>query len=74
MVISDAVEMVQTAAKIALAHHEKWDGSGYPNGLASDVIPESGRIVAVADVYDALVNDRVYRPAMSEPANNSDNE
>ena len=63
-----SVEMVQTAAKIALAHHEKWDGSGYPNGLSGDVIPESGRIVTVADVYDALVNNRVYRPAMSEPA------
>ena len=63
-----SVEMVQMAAKIALAHHEKWDGSGYPKGLSGDVIPESSRIVAVADVYDALVNDRVYRPAMSEPA------
>jgi len=54
------------AAEIALSHHEKWNGSGYPRGLAGDAIPESGRIVAVADVYDALVNDRVYRPALPE--------
>ncbi len=64
---SDA-PMIRMAAKIALSHHEKWDGSGYPKGLPEDATPESGRIVAVADVYDALANDRVYRPAMSETA------
>jgi len=62
---SDA-PMIRMAAEIARSHHEKWDGSGYPRALPEDAIPESGRIVAVADVYDALVNDRVYRPAMSE--------
>ena len=64
---SDA-PMIRMAAEIARSHHEKWDGSGYPRALPEDAIPESGRIVAVADVYDALVNDRVYRPAMSETA------
>jgi putative two-component system response regulator len=64
---SDA-PMIRMAAEIARSHHEKWDGSGYPRALPEDAIPEAGRIVAVADVYDALVNDRVYRPAMSEAA------
>jgi putative two-component system response regulator len=64
---SDA-PMIRMASAIALSHHEKWDGSGYPAGRSEDAIPESGRIVAVADVYDALVYDRVYRPAMSEAA------
>jgi len=58
--------LVNMAQAIALWHHERWDGSGYPHSLAGEDIPESGRIVAVADVYDALVHDRVYRPAMSE--------
>ena len=60
------VPLLRLACEIALTHHERWDGSGYPNGLARDEIPEAGRIVAVADVYDALVHTRVYRPAMSE--------
>ncbi|MDR2157591.1 MAG: HD domain-containing protein, partial [Clostridiales Family XIII bacterium] len=54
------------AIEIAVTHHEKWDGSGYPFGLVGDDIPISGRIMAVADVYDALVADRVYRKAMSQ--------
>lgn len=54
-----------TACEIAFAHHEKYDGSGYPFGLAADVIPLSARIVAVADVYDALTSKRVYKDAMS---------
>ena len=54
------------AKEIALSHHERWDGGGYPAGLAGDAIPESGRIVAIVDVYDALTHDRVYRPAMPE--------
>ena len=58
--------MLQLAEEIALCHHEKWDGSGYPNGLAGEDIPESGRIVALVDVYDALSNDRVYREASPE--------
>ena len=60
------VPMLQAAAQIAVAHHEKWDGSGYPEGLAGDDIPETARIVAVTDVYDALMANRVYRPALPE--------
>lgn len=56
-------EVLNTAALIAGAHHEKWDGSGYPKGLSGDSIPLFGRIVAVADVFDALTSERVYKPA-----------
>jgi putative two-component system response regulator len=54
-------------AQIALSHHEHWDGSGYPNGLSEDQIPIAGRIVSIADVFDALTSDRVYRRAMPVP-------
>ena len=60
------IPLLQMAEEIARSHHEKWDGSGYPYGLSSQKIPETGRLVAVIDVYDSLVHDRVYRPAMSE--------
>ncbi|MDP2561038.1 HD domain-containing phosphohydrolase [Psychrobium sp. 1_MG-2023] len=53
------------AREIAVSHHEKWDGSGYPNGLRGDDIPLSGRLMALADVYDALLSKRVYKPAFS---------
>jgi len=53
------------AREIAATHHEKWDGSGYPTGLKGDAIPISGRLMAVADVYDALISKRVYKPAFS---------
>jgi PAS domain S-box-containing protein len=53
-----------TAAQIAMSHHEKWDGNGYPFGLVGDNIPLAARIVAVADVYDALTSKRVYKDAM----------
>ena len=53
--------MLQLAREIALAHHEKWDGSGYPRGLAGEAIPVSARIVAVADVFDALTTRRPYK-------------
>jgi putative two-component system response regulator len=56
-------ELVQLAAVIAHTHHEKWDGSGYPRGLAADSIPIEGRIAAVADVFDALTSDRPYKRA-----------
>ena len=58
-------ELLQMAATIALTHHERYDGSGYPAGLVDGDIPLVGRIVAVADVFDALLDDRSYRPAMS---------
>ena len=51
----------QLAAEVALRHHEKWDGSGYPDGLKGDAIPESARIVALADVFDALAMKRPYK-------------
>ncbi len=60
------IAMLDLAREIALHHHEKWDGSGYPDGLSGEAIPLSARIVAVCDVYDALVSDRVYRRAMTE--------
>jgi putative two-component system response regulator len=53
----------ELAVEIALTHHERWDGTGYPRGLAGDQIPVGGRIVAVADVYDALTSARAYKAA-----------
>jgi putative two-component system response regulator len=53
--------LVKLAAEIALSHHERWDGAGYPNGIAGDNIPISGRITAVADVCDALFSERPYK-------------
>lgn len=57
--------LLQLAASIALNHHEKWDGSGYPNGLAGEDIPHTARVVAVADVFDALTSVRPYKRAWS---------
>ena len=57
--------LFQLAAEIALAHHEKWDGSGYPKGLKGDQIPESAQIVAITDVFDALTMKRPYKEAWS---------
>jgi len=61
-----SVPLFQLAAEVALSHHERWDGSGYPRGLAGDAIPLSGRIVAIVDFFDALTMDRCYRPAFSD--------
>ena len=57
--------LLRLAAEVAYTHHERWDGSGYPRGLYRTTIPLAGRIVAVADVYDALVSERVYKRAWS---------
>ncbi|HTB70336.1 MAG TPA: HD domain-containing phosphohydrolase [Solirubrobacteraceae bacterium] len=60
---SGSSPVLQTAAVIAATHHERWDGAGYPKGLAREEIPLVGRIVAVADVFDALIHDRPYKAA-----------
>jgi putative two-component system response regulator len=73
---SDAIEQAERgleqplaflalAKEIARWHHEKWDGSGYPDGLAGDAIPVAARLMALADVFDALISKRVYKQAMS---------
>ena len=63
-ILRDSVSpLLQCAAKLAMAHHEKFDGSGYPQGLAGEAIPLHGRIVAVADVFDALTSERPYKKA-----------
>lgn len=59
-----AFAFMRVAHEIALGHHEKWDGSGYPAGLAGDAIPVSARLMALADVFDALMSKRVYKPAI----------
>jgi CHASE1-domain containing sensor protein len=66
MLADSDVPMLRMAREIALNHHEQWDGQGYPNGLSGQDIPESARILAIVDVYDALTHDRVYRPALPE--------
>lgn len=58
--------VIQMAEKIACHHHENWDGTGYPNGLSGEDIPVEARIVAVVDVYDALLSDRIYRKGLPE--------
>jgi len=57
--------LLLTALDITYGHHEKWNGSGYPRGLAGDAIPLSARIAAIADVYDALTSDRPYKKAFT---------
>jgi putative two-component system response regulator len=64
----DASDLLRCAREIALCHHEKWDGSGYPRGLANDTIPLPGRIVALADVFDALISVRPYKRAWTVEA------
>jgi putative two-component system response regulator len=58
------IEFLGMAKEIALSHQEKWDGSGYPEGLAGEAIPISARLMALADVYDAIISRRVYKEAM----------
>ena len=64
--LGSAVDFLRYAKEIALSHQEKWDGSGYPEGRRRDDIPLSARLMAVADVYDALISRRVYKPAFSQ--------
>jgi putative two-component system response regulator len=66
MLSGSSISLLNMAKDIALSHQEKWDGSGYPYGLSGEAIPESARIVAIIDVYDALVSKRIYRPAILE--------
>src|SRR5690606_36836502 len=54
------------AREIALNHHERWDGQGYPSGLSGESIPMAARIVSIVNAYDALTHDRVYRHAFPE--------
>jgi putative two-component system response regulator len=65
MLAGSGQPLLDLAALVAWTHHERYDGTGYPRGLAGEEIPIEGRIVAVADVFDALTSDRVYRPALS---------
>ncbi len=67
-VSADAASFLRFAREIALCHHERWDGAGYPQGLAGDAIPLSARLMAVADVYDALTSRRVYKPPFTHEA------
>jgi len=60
-----ASELLETAERVARSHHERWDGTGYPDGLAADDIPLVGRLVAVADVFDVLVHERPYKEEWS---------
>ena len=62
------VKLLEMAEEIARSHHERWDGSGYPNGLAGEEIPLSGRILSIVDVYDALTHDRPYKEAWTTEA------
>lgn len=58
--------VLEMSRQIALSHHERWDGDGYPHRLHGIRIPQAARIVAIADVYDALTHDRIYREALPE--------
>ena len=65
-ILADADDdLIKAGQIVAISHHEKWDGSGYPKGLKGEVIPLLGRITAIADVFDALTSKRPYRPPMS---------
>jgi putative two-component system response regulator len=63
MLAGPGFALLEMAEKIALTHHERWDGTGYPAGLSGSAIPLVGRIVAIADVFDALTHERPYKHA-----------
>ena len=63
--LGESIAFLRHAKEIAYSHQEKWDGSGYPQGLAGEAIPLSARLMALADVYDALISRRVYKPPFS---------
>jgi len=65
LALDESATFIHTAIEIVGTHHEKYDGSGYPKGLHGENIPLSGRLMAIIDVYDALRNERVYKPAFS---------
>ena len=64
----DASDLMRMAQESALTHHEKWDVSGYPNGLSGEAIPQAGRIAALADVFDAMISVRPYKQAWTVKA------
>jgi HD-GYP domain-containing protein (c-di-GMP phosphodiesterase class II) len=66
--ILSAAPALRPVARIVRSSHERWDGAGYPDGLAGDTIPLAARIVSVCDAYDAIISDRCYRPARSPEA------
>ena len=63
--VGTPLEFLSLAREIAHWHHERWDGNGYPDRLAGEAIPVSARLMALADVFDALISARVYKPALS---------
>ena len=63
--VRDSATYISCAEQIAASHHERWDGTGYPRGLKGESIPLSARIMAVADVFDALVSVRVYKDSVA---------
>ncbi|MEY4980572.1 MAG: hypothetical protein RLZZ352_2842 [Pseudomonadota bacterium] len=67
-VVGASHPFIQTVKELAHSHQEKWDGSGYPQGLSGEQIPVSARLMAVADVYDALTSDRVYKAGIAHEA------
>lgn len=66
MLAGSEIPVIRMARDIAYHHHERWDGKGYPVGLEEEAIPESARIVSIVDVYDAMIEVRVYKPAIPE--------